>query len=117
MGGRFGFQSGRQMYAVAMLERGEHWLSLKCGEAEFAELVERPGIVLAPCLARAHWIAFESENAASRTELQQLLTRAYSMVLSKLPKKIQTLLASSKPRRKLRRDRKTPVRSRRTKQG
>jgi len=109
------FNVGGKMYAVAMLEPGEHWLSLKCGKTEFGELVELPGIVPAPYLARAHWIAFQSENAVSQTELQLLLTRAYSMVLSKLPKKTQTVLASRKPRRKLRRDRKTAARRRRTK--
>jgi predicted DNA-binding protein (MmcQ/YjbR family) len=69
------FKVGGKMYAVARLEPGAHWLSLKCPEEEFVELVERPGIVPAPYLARAHWIALESENTVPRAELQQLLTR------------------------------------------
>ena len=39
------FKAGGTMYAVAMLEPGAYWLSLKCSDEEFVELVERPGIV------------------------------------------------------------------------
>ena len=90
------------MYAVANLEPGEHWLSLKCSDEEFAETVERPGIFPAPYLARAHWIALESEDTLPRIELQQLLTRAHALVFAKLPRKTRAALArktASRPRR------------------
>jgi len=86
------FKLGRKMYAVATLEPGEHWLSLKCSVEEFVELVERPGIFPAPYLARAHWIALESEDTLARTELQQLLTRAHALVFAKLPRKTRSAL-------------------------
>jgi predicted DNA-binding protein (MmcQ/YjbR family) len=106
------FKVGGKMYAVAMLEPGAHWLSFKCSDDEFVELVERPGIIPAPYLARAHWIALESENTVPRTELQQLLTRGHAIVLSKLPKKTQAALAACKTVSKHPRSRKTRARNR-----
>ena len=91
------FKVGGKMYAVARLEPGSHWLSLKCSDEEFAEMVERPRIIPAPYLARAHWIALESENALPCSELQQLITRSYDLVFAKLPKKTQAALAAVKP--------------------
>lgn len=90
------FKVGGKMYAVARLEPGAHWLSLKCPEEEFVELVERPGIVPAPYLARAHWIALESENTVPRAELQQLLTRGHALIFGKLSKKTKIALAGRK---------------------
>lgn len=87
------FEVGGKMYAVASLEPGENWLSLKCSDEEFVELVERPGIFPAPYLARAHWIALESEDTLPRTELQQLLTRAHALIFAKLPRKTRAALA------------------------
>ena len=85
------------MYAVASLEPRAHWLSLKVSDEDFAELIERPGMIPAPYLARAHWVALESESTLSRTELQQLLIRAHALVFAKLPKKTQQALAARKP--------------------
>lgn len=97
MGGRLGFQGWGKMYAVARLEPGPHWLSLKSSDEEFVELVERPGIIPAPYLARAHWIALESESTLPLSELQQLVTRSYDLVFAKLPKKTQAAIAARKP--------------------
>jgi len=91
------FKVGGKMYAVAMLEPGAHWLSLKSSDEEFIELAERPGIVPAPYLARAHWSAVESENTLPRAGLQQLLTRAHALIFAKLPKRTQAALAAHKP--------------------
>jgi predicted DNA-binding protein (MmcQ/YjbR family) len=104
------FKLAGKMYAVARLEPGAHWLSMKCSDEEFAELAERPGIIPAPYLARAHWIALESEDTLPRPELQQLLVRSHAIVLSKLPKKTQAALAARKPRLKHPRSRKAPTR-------
>jgi len=53
------------------------------------ELTEQPGIVPAPYLARAHWVAFEKADALPRTEAKKLLREAYDIVLAGLPKKVQ----------------------------
>jgi len=90
------FKVGGKMYAVARLEPGDHWVSLKCSDEEFVELIERPGIVPAPYLALARWVALESEDVLSRAELGQLLRRGHALIFSKLPKKTKAQLARPK---------------------
>jgi predicted DNA-binding protein (MmcQ/YjbR family) len=97
------FKVGGKMYAVANLEPGDHWLSLKCSDEEYPELIERPGIFPAPYLARAHWIALESETTLRRSELQELLKCGHALVIAKLPKRRQAELAARKPVPKRRR--------------
>ncbi len=81
------------MYAVTALDPGEDWLSFKCTPEEFAALVEQPGLVPAPYLARAHWVALETEDALTRAEIKRLLRQAYDLVIVKLPKKTRQALA------------------------
>ena len=90
------FKVGGKMYAVAALEPGRHWLSLKCSSEDFAELVERPGIFPAPYLARAYWIALETPSALSIAELGKLLSAARDLVFAKLPRKQQSALGRSR---------------------
>jgi predicted DNA-binding protein (MmcQ/YjbR family) len=80
------FKIGGKMFAVVVLEPAKVWLSLKCSPEEFAELVERPGIIPAPYSARYHWIALETHDALSAPELKRRLCRSYGLVLEKLPK-------------------------------
>jgi predicted DNA-binding protein (MmcQ/YjbR family) len=82
-----------KMFAVLALEPGEHLCSFKCTPEEFAELTERPGVVPAPYLARAHWIALQAEDALPRAEIKRLLRGAYDQVVEKLPKKARAALA------------------------
>ena len=91
------FKVSGKMYAVASLEPRAHWLSFKASEEDFAELIERQGMIPAPYLARAHWVALESGSSFPRPELQQLLTRAHALVLAKLPNKTRQSLAARKP--------------------
>lgn len=96
------FKVGGRMYAVARLELGPVCLSFKCGEEEYAELIERPGIVPAPYLARAHWIGLDSADALARPEIERLLHQAYDLVFARLPRKTQAALTAEKagkPRR------------------
>ena len=86
------FKIGGKMYAVAPTEPARICLSFKCSAEDFAELSERPGIIPAPYLARAQWVALESEDALTTAELKRQLRRAYDLVLAKLPKKTQAAL-------------------------
>jgi predicted DNA-binding protein (MmcQ/YjbR family) len=61
--------------------------------------VEQDGIVPAPYLARARWVALERFDALSDREIRARLVEAYEIVLSKLPKKLQAAIASAKRRR------------------
>lgn len=90
------FKIAGKIYAIAALEPGEHCLSLKCTPEEFADLVERKGIDPAPYLARAHWVALQSEDALPRGEIKRLLRQAYELVFAKLPRKTQAALAKAR---------------------
>jgi predicted DNA-binding protein (MmcQ/YjbR family) len=89
------FKVGGRMYAVANLEPGPVCLSFKCAQEEFAELIERPGILPAPYLARAHWAALTSPEALTRPEIEGLLRQAYELVFSRLPRKMQASLTAA----------------------
>jgi predicted DNA-binding protein (MmcQ/YjbR family) len=87
------FKIAGKMYAVAALEPGPHGLSFKTAPQDFAELLERSGIVPAPYLARAQWVSLETEDALPRTEVKRLLRQSYELVLAKLPKRTRAALA------------------------
>src|SRR4051794_40998453 len=78
---------GGKMYAVISLEPGDHWISFKCSPDNFADLCERPDIVPAPYLARAQWVALQTEKALTRAEAKRYVRDAYDLIYAKLPKK------------------------------
>jgi|ERR1700693_3570931 predicted DNA-binding protein (MmcQ/YjbR family) len=90
------FKVGEKMYAVVALEPGDQWLGFKCTPEDFTALIERPGIIPAPYLARAHWVSLETSDALPRTEVERLLRQAYSVIFAKLPKKVQAGLLVQK---------------------
>jgi predicted DNA-binding protein (MmcQ/YjbR family) len=87
------FKIGGKMYAVTCLEPAKVWLSFKCGPEDFADLTERPGIIPAPYLARAQWVALEAPDAIPPAELKKLLRHAYDLIFAKLPAKTRTAMA------------------------
>jgi len=94
------FKIGGKMFAITPLEPAPVFLTFKATDESFAELTERPGIIPAPYLARAKWVALEHADAVSPQELPSLLRLSYDLVLAKLPKKTRERLSSSKPKRK-----------------
>ncbi|HEV2424066.1 MAG TPA: MmcQ/YjbR family DNA-binding protein, partial [Terriglobia bacterium] len=93
------FKIGGKMYAVMPTEPAPVCLSFKCSDENFAELVERPGIIPAPYLARAKWVALQNESALSRAELGRLLGDAYELVLANLPRSVQVSLGKAPSQR------------------
>jgi len=89
------FKVGGKMFAVTPLEPAPVCLSFKTTPELFAELTERPGIIPAPYLARAKWIALENRDAVTQRELSELLRMSYELVVAKLPRKVKESL--SKP--------------------
>ncbi len=100
-GGDLVFKVAGKMFCVASLEPGGVWLSLKAAEEEYAELVERPGIVPAPYLARARWVALESPDAMQPLELKQRIVQSWKLVAERLSKRererLMARLGSSPP--------------------
>ena len=88
------FKIGGKMFAVTVMVPHQVKMSFKCTPEEFAELIEVPGIAPAPYLARAHWVALESEDALPRAEIKRRLTRSYELVKSGLTKKLQAELSA-----------------------
>jgi predicted DNA-binding protein (MmcQ/YjbR family) len=86
------FKVANKMFAHTVLEVGPVWLSFKASPESFAELTERSGIIPAPYLARAQWVALETRDALQIDELSQLLRQSYDLVVTKLPKKTQKTL-------------------------
>jgi len=86
------FKVADKMFAVTSLEPAKVCLSFKASPEDFAELTERPGIIPAPYLARAHWVALESPDALPAAELRRLIEKSYALVVGKLPKKVREKL-------------------------
>ena len=87
------FKIGGKMFAIVVLEPHATCLAFKCSPEDFDELIERPGIIPAPYMARAKWVALEAFEAMQHKELQSRLKRAYELSFAKLPKKTQRELS------------------------
>src|SRR5712664_235870 len=93
------FRIAGKIFAVTVLEPARVWLSFKCSPESFAELTERAGIIPAPYMARAQWVALETRDALPKEELVGLLHESYELVFAKLPRKTrEALLQPSRPR-------------------
>jgi predicted DNA-binding protein (MmcQ/YjbR family) len=91
------FKVAGKIYAVAALEIGPTWLMFKCSPEIFADLTERQGIIPAPYLARAKWVALETQDALPAAEIASLLRTSYDLVFAKLPRNLCERLASNPP--------------------
>jgi predicted DNA-binding protein (MmcQ/YjbR family) len=83
------FKVGGKMFAVAATEPGDHVLSFKCTDEGFAELLEREGVVPAPYMARAKWVALETYDALDDREIKDRIAEAYALIFAKLTKQAQ----------------------------
>jgi predicted DNA-binding protein (MmcQ/YjbR family) len=94
------FRVASKIFAVTVLEPASVWLSFKCSPENFAELTERAGIIPAPYLARAQWVALETKDALPPDELARLLRESYDLVVAKLPKKTREALSQALPQKR-----------------
>ena len=94
------FKIAGKMFAITPLEPAPVFLTIKAGDESFAELTERPGIIPAPYLARAKWVALERADAVSPAELASLLRDSYDLVVAKLSAKTRAAPSSAKPKSK-----------------
>jgi len=87
------FQIGGKTFAMLNLEVEGLPLCFKCTPEDFGELVEIPGVMQAPYMARTQWVAITEFDTLPVKELKVWLTQARTLTLSKLSKKAQTELA------------------------
>ena len=60
-----------------------------CTPETFGELVERPGIIPAPYMARNMWVQEEElGDTLDRRELEALVKASYGLVVAKLPRRL-----------------------------
>jgi predicted DNA-binding protein (MmcQ/YjbR family) len=92
---------GGKMFAVVDLDgKGGPLMSYAAGPERFEELVEQEGIVPAPYLARAHWVAVERWDIFRANEWMQELEAAHAIIYAKLPKRTRDVLAMPAKERK-----------------
>jgi len=99
---------GGKMFAMTNLDGiGTGVLWFHCGAERFHELLETDGMIPAPHLARAHWVAMERWNVLRPREIEEELRRAHSLIYEKLSRRTKELLAMpEKERVQVMRDRK-----------
>ena len=103
-GADLAFCVGGKMFCVLNTEP-PHQMSFKCTPEDFADLVEREGLIPAPYLARAMWVQQSAlaDEALDRRELTRLLRSSYELVVAKLPKSKRPGAANpARPRRRRR---------------
>jgi predicted DNA-binding protein (MmcQ/YjbR family) len=71
-------------------------LSFAASPERFHELLETEGVIPAPYLARAHWIALERWDVLRKNELEDLLRTANTLIYDKLPRRTKDVLAMPK---------------------
>jgi len=92
------FSVGGKMFAVVNVEP-PHSIAFKCTPETFSELIERPGLIPAPYMARNMWVQEqELGEALNRRELEKLVKASYDLVVAKLPKRLQPGMTSRRKR-------------------
>jgi len=91
------FKIGGKLFAILPLGPEGTRLTFKASEESFAELVEVEGIIPAPYLARAKWVALERLDALRDGALRDLLSESYRLVMEKLPAKKRQQLSVGTP--------------------
>ena len=90
---------GGRMFALVNLDGRGAVMSFAATLERQAELCEREGLIPAPYLARAGWVAAERWDALLWREWQETLTAAHEVVRAKLPARTAALLSGPKKER------------------
>jgi predicted DNA-binding protein (MmcQ/YjbR family) len=88
-----------KMFVVVNLEP-PHSIAFKCTPETFGELVERPGVIPAPYMARNMWVQEQAlGESLERRELEPLIRTSYELVVAKLPKSRRPSAVTPRTRR------------------
>ena len=87
-------QGGKMFALVDLSGTGKAVLSLAANRERGAELLEREGMIPAPYLARAGWVALERWDALTRQELTEALRDAHAHVLARMPRRVREALST-----------------------
>ena len=84
------YKVGAKMFAVRGDNAGKDpSVSFKCSDLAFEMLIQREGIIPAPYLARAKWVALKNLRVLPDAEIRAYLAEAHRLVVEKLPKKLR----------------------------
>jgi predicted DNA-binding protein (MmcQ/YjbR family) len=85
---------GGKMFALTNVDgAGDVVLSFHAGVERYHELLETEGVIPAPHLARAHWVALERWNVLRPRQIEEELRQAHQLITAKLPKRTLAILA------------------------
>ncbi len=90
------FKVGGKMFAIMALEPQDVVLSFKATPDSFYEMQEVEGVIPAPYMAKAQWLALERVDSLRDDELKKLLATSHRLIFEKLPKKTKEELAAGK---------------------
>ena len=85
------FMIHEKIFVITALDDG--WITFKCDPEDFNELVARDGAMQAAHFAKNQWVTLENFDVLSDKELKERITTSRALVISKLPKKIQSAIA------------------------
>jgi predicted DNA-binding protein (MmcQ/YjbR family) len=88
-----GFQIGGKTFAMLNPEVEGLPLAFKCSPDDLGELVEIPGVMQAPYMAKRQRVAITEFDALAAGELKARLVKSRALVPGNLSKKKQTELA------------------------
>jgi predicted DNA-binding protein (MmcQ/YjbR family) len=82
------FTIATKMYCVTGMDSPSK-TSFKCSGEDFNSLIEREGIIPAPYMARNKWVMVEKASVFTKNEWEDYIYKSYTLVGSKLSKKVQ----------------------------
>ncbi|KAA6463202.1 MmcQ/YjbR family DNA-binding protein [Acidobacteria bacterium AB60] len=105
---------GGKMFAMTDVDgTGFGVLCFHCGAERVHELLEIEGMAPTPYLAKAHWVTMERWDVLRPRQVEDELTRAYTLISQKLPKRTSAVLAlPEKERARIIRERKKTLAAR-----
>ena len=85
-GGASVWKLGGKIFAIcSKWGSGNHTkISFKASDLSYAILIEQPGIIPAPYLARAKWVQVETKDAMSDQDIRDYIESAYAIIMTKL---------------------------------
>ena len=86
------FSVALKMFFVVGLEQVPASASFKVPDEDFDTMCERKGFKPAPYMAKHKWVWVDDISRMKKTEWKKYLEQSYSLVRSKLPKKVQNEL-------------------------
>ena len=82
------YSVGTKIFCVTGLQ-GMQYVSFKTAPEEFAELIEREGVIPAPYSARYYWVLVKDPRSLRPKEWKAYIQKSYLLVFEKLSRKVR----------------------------